>query len=283
MKFSNLYKLFGLIALLIILQGRSSGPGTVAMLEVTGAPGSSGDQGTCANSGCHGNVAFNTALEVQFKSEIDESIPLEYIPGTTYLVAVQFTTDGTESRTGFQAVALDNNDANIGAWNNTLGTMQTVEINGREYLEQVSPVGVDRWGSFWIAPPAGSGDVTFYAAGLASNNDGSTTGDGVASNFLTISEAGASSVAQIDRNFASIRIAPNPIIDQANLTINSQVAGDFQMNILNLSGQKVFSENTFLQVGQNDENLNLGDLQSGLYFLQLIGEESMAIEQLIKL
>lgn len=254
-------------------------------LEVSGAPGSTGDQGTCGNMGCHTSGAFNPSLTLEVTDRITQEVVTQYVPGRDYLVKLIFAADMDAAAFGFQAVVLDDNDANIGAWEEVSlpSAIQITALGDRSYLEHTQPNSASEWGAFWTAPEAGAGNMTVYAAGIASNSNGSPAGDGVTSASLTISEEDPNAVAQIDQDFADITIVPSPITDWANVRISSQVAGDVQLNVLSITGQNVFAEKINLQQGENNERLNLSHLQSGLYFLQLIGDDRMSTRQMIKL
>ena len=76
-----------LMVLFITLQSRSNGPASVANLQVTGAPGSGGNAGTCANSGCHVAGSFDPTASIEL---LDGTDPVTaYQPGKTYNVKVR--------------------------------------------------------------------------------------------------------------------------------------------------------------------------------------------------
>ena len=283
MKLKNFFQLFLLIGFAIVFQARSGGPGTVAALEVTGAPGSVGDVGTCGNSGCHTSGSFEPTLEL--KVDNGDYMPLSmYTPGESYFFTIDFTAgSGTIAATGFQAVALDDSDANVGTWSNIPSAVQISNMSNRNYIEHNAPTNETQWEAEWTAPAEGAGDITFYVAGIASNLNGNNQGDGVASSTITISEILPSSTSKIDSDFATINVAPNPIVDITNLSIVSKTSGLFQINIINKIGQRIHEESINLQVGQNNKMLRLGDLNSGVYFLQIVGEKGMSSQQIIKL
>ena len=284
MKFRDSYKLFMLIALTIVLQGRSAGPGNVANLQVTGAPGSSGNMGTCGNSGCHTSGAFNPSLTLTLLDANTLEAVDAYVPGNKYQVRLNFSADAGVQEYGFQAVVLDDNNENIGSWDDISlpPAIQITELGGRSYIEHNSPSPNDVWGVEWTAPEAGTGDMTIYAAGIAANNNGNSGGDGVASSSVTIPEDLSNSASQVEQNFAALSIAPNPIVDWTRLNITSQVSGEFQLSIVSATGQLVLSKKINLQTGQNEEELQLSNLQSGLYFLHLTSQDQIITHKLIK-
>lgn len=152
-------------------------------LRLTGAPG---DNGTCAS--CHnGDVSARTNL-LFFVNPITE-----YAPGDTFAIIVAIGDPG-QSRWGFEVTALKDSD------NSMAGTLMDIlppplpallvtkspATGGRTYVHQKTngvgdplnpnPNDGTYWGEnaggwvfLWIAPPLGSGPVTFYAAGVAAD------------------------------------------------------------------------------------------------------------------
>lgn len=284
MYLKHFYKLFILLLFAVLFQSRSAGPAEVANLQVSGAPGSTGDMGTCANSGCHVDGALNASLEVSFTTTSSEAVT-EYQPGTEYFVDLMISADQTFAGSGFQIIAMDENEESIGTWNSLPGAAQTSELNGRTYAEHNQNLtnGPTLWQLNWTAPVEGSGAVTFYAAALANNNNGNTAGDGVATTNFTISEFGVSSTNNANQDLTSMLISPNLIVDQVNVSVFSKRSGDFDLNIITTSGQLVYAENINLQVGENQKSLDLGQLGQGLYFLQIRGENQVMTQRVIKL
>src|SRR5690606_2390922 len=105
MKIKNIYQLFILMVLFITLQSRSTGPGSSdEELQVTGAPGSTGNTGTCGNISCHTSGAFNPNINLQLLDG-SEAATL-YQPGKAYTLKVAITAgSGSPTRFGFQAVS----------------------------------------------------------------------------------------------------------------------------------------------------------------------------------
>jgi len=284
MKLQNIYKLFFLLFLAFVFQSRSGGPGAVANLEVTGAPGSTGNAGTCGNTGCHTSGSFNPSLDISFTDQALGAVDV-YQPGVEYLVDVQISSAETVPRSGMQMVALDANGASIGSWTFLPLAAQMRTLSGREYVEHNSPLDGLTWEFNWTAPETGgNGQVTFYAAGLASNNNGSTQGDGVATNSITILEEVSNSTLAVLSEVSNMELFPNPITNNsATLAFNSIVTGEFELNVLNTLGQKVHSEFINVQNGDNQKILDLKNLQGGLYFVQLTNEGRQITQQLVKL
>ena len=283
MKLSNVYKLFILALLYVGLQSRSTGPATSnQMLEVTGAPGSTNaPPGTCANTGCHNPVNFDPSASIQLLD--GSNVVTEYEPGKAYTLRISIVPgNGTPARYGFQAVALNGSDNQAGSWG-TLGSGQQVAVlSNRDYLEHSLPSSENIFESEWVAPAVGTGDVTFYAAGVAANGAGGSTGDGVANTTLDVTESPINSTADANGGIASFDIFPNPVADVLNLQINSRINGDFKLRIMDVTGKVTSQTAISLQNGQQVTNVPVGNLNPGLYVVQLCGEDHLAAVQMLK-
>ncbi len=281
MKIKKVYKIVALLVLYVVLQSRSGGPGSVGNLQVTGAPGSTGSAGTCANTGCHSGGSFNPALNIQLLDGADPVV--KYEPGKTYTLRVATTAgSGSPARYGFQAVALNAANNQAGDWGSPGAGKQVTTLSGRKYIEHNAPSSSGTFEMPWIAPATGAGAVTFYSAGIAANNNGTTTGDSVAKNSLTVEEEAVSGTGNLQEEFASMVVAPNPVNDFINLQIISRNAGDHKLRIFDVNGALLKVTPVSLRVGANQENIPVSDLNPGLYIIQLCGEGHQAAVQILK-
>lgn len=159
-----------------------------APIAKTGAPG----EGTCID--CHGGAPLNSgpgSLRLI-------GAPEAYTPGQDYSFLVELEETGM-TRWGFELTALD--DAHAAAGQVSAGapdSAQVVSGGGKDYLTHTStgnwravPDGPVGWVVDWTAPPAGTGEVTYWFAGNATNNNGETSGDHVYATAFTVAEAGA--------------------------------------------------------------------------------------------
>jgi Secretion system C-terminal sorting domain len=72
-----------------------------------------------------------------------------------------------------------------------------------------------------------------------------------------------------DKKLSSqIQIAPNPASDFINLNFSLEESKDLNVKILNTVGQVVHSQK-YAQILRGSENINIKDLQSGLYIVQI--------------
>lgn len=126
-----------------------------------------------------------------------------YAPGQTYKVKV-ILSDPAAQIWGFQITARRGAEkldlAGVFAIDNPARTQFAPGSTPGEYVTHTfggtnpTAPGVGSWEVNWTAPAAGTGPVTFYAAGNAGNNNGANTGDSIYTTSLTINEAGAGDV-----------------------------------------------------------------------------------------
>jgi hypothetical protein len=81
----------------------------------------------------------------------------------------------------------------------------------------------------------------------------------------------------------SVNIFPNPFADRLNIIINSKVNRDVSISLTNVSGKKVYTENTELVEGENEISVNTDQLSPALYILNISGSGFSKAYPLIKL
>ncbi|MBP7416689.1 MAG: carboxypeptidase regulatory-like domain-containing protein [Pyrinomonadaceae bacterium] len=131
----------------------------------TGAPGES----TCTV--CH-NAGTNTGV-------FNVVAPSGYVPGQTYTIQVQHTTNDTSRAAwGFELIPLTSANAMAGTVAN-LNTNTRVRVSGAKSYVTHTTAGTfagqtlsANWSFRWTAPATNIGNVTFYATGLQADNDG---------------------------------------------------------------------------------------------------------------
>lgn len=175
-----------------------NGPTSNLGVGYTGASWDNGGR-TCSASGCHSNNGgYNTTVAVSLLNASSTAVT-QYTPGQTYNFQITVTANsGTPAKFGFNAMAVKSSlHTTIGTWGTSpTGTQKSTGNNGIIYLEHSS--GRNATGSTpkpyytvtfpWTAPTTGTGSVSFYAGGMATNG-ASTSGDGIATPVsLTVAE-----------------------------------------------------------------------------------------------
>lgn len=128
------------------------------------------------------------------------------------------------------------------------------------------------WTMDWTAPLAGTGTVTFYAAVNASNANGGSSGDQIFITSLEIPESNTG-IAENLEEIVGI-IYPNPATDivHLDLPINSKV------HVFDNTGRKVISVTS----NQALHEIDVSDLQQGIYFVRIENEGQYASRSFVK-
>ena len=76
---------------------------------------------------------------------------------------------------------------------------------------------------------------------------------------------------------------PNPAIDKTVLSFNSENAFAGALQVMNATGNAVYSENVNVTTGANQFSLNAENLNAGMYFVYLSNQNGVVLtERLIK-
>ncbi len=280
MKLKTTLTIFALLTISFLLINNAAGPGFVQDEDRTGSPLSSG---ACDTDGCHVDGAFDPSVSIELLK--DNMAVDKYQPGESYSMKVTITaSQGLPSAYGFQAVALSGSNENTGAWGAIPAGMQELTLaNNRTYVEHSVPNSVTNFFECeWTAPQAGTGDVTFYAAGNAVDLSNDETGDGAMATALTLTEEEPDGVKSAQQ-LLTFTIFPNPVVEILNFKIGSRHSGIFDLQITDTQGKIVQMERLVLIEGQNEKNINVSNLPNGLYLIHLAGEKESATQTMLKM
>ncbi len=108
-----------------------------------------------------------------------------YYPGSSYTLNLSVS-GGTIH--GFQVTSVRSGATNTGAGSFSGSGYNTSTVGGRSYARHSSTSTSGNWNITWSAPSSGVGSVVFYAAGVAANNNGGTSGDQVYATTYTVTQ-----------------------------------------------------------------------------------------------
>lgn len=162
---------------------------TVAVLFISfssshpvGRSGAPGD-GLCSD--CHSGGTYSGSIDLT-------GVPSNPVPGQIYDLTLELNvSSGSPVRGGFQVVALrDANNSQAGVWSNPDNSSSLKTGSGRVYFghEPFRNFGGNTsvsWDAEWEAPNI-TDDVNFYMAGILANGNGSSGGDKIVVNQLTV-------------------------------------------------------------------------------------------------
>ncbi|MFZ5553343.1 MAG: choice-of-anchor V domain-containing protein, partial [Bacteroidota bacterium] len=171
---------------------------------------------------------------------------------------------GAGAQFGFQTVSLINSsNANAGNFTALTSNAKVVTLNGRKYGEQVSRSTSGLFQFQWNAPASGSGDVKFYAAGIACNANGTTSGDqAITSPSLTISEV---TTGIVESSEEIISVYPNPAVDLVTINIPGKI---FHVSAFDAGGKEVFSSGNI----NSQTVIPVSGWPDGFYLIRFSGE-----------
>jgi len=261
--FTQFLFLFGLITYIALLGNRSGSP-----VGRTGAPGET----TCGTSGCHDVTPNTGSATINVTLNTDQ---MTYRLGETHQIAIAIDSAQVEGRNGFEIVALDTLNNNVGAWILAGADKRERSSDGRNYITHTTDGSAQAaWEIDWQAPETDVGAVTFYVAVNDANNNGGRTGDDIYTTSLAVEAAIVSSVKEIS-SLAGFNIYPNPVQEQLNLQLNLTTETYLTGTIHNVVGQSItelfqgpISAGTSLQTFTIPQNLTTGH-----YFLALRSSE----------
>ncbi|MEC7863500.1 MAG: choice-of-anchor V domain-containing protein [Bacteroidota bacterium] len=224
--------------------------------SVGGKTGSPTDGASC--TGCH-------YAGVDTGASITTNTGGVYVPGQVYEITAEI--QGTSSQFGFEITAEEANPDGAKA-----GIFQILDFGATQLTNnnkavthtlsgtQSSTPGIKSWSMGWVAPSAGTGDVTFYGAFMEGNMDGSNSGDTYHSATLTISEMPVVSTNNIS---SENQFLFNPI------TKTIQLLGNAKVYVYSIDGKLVISS--------NKEHTSLTHLSKGTYIIESENETQKII------
>jgi mono/diheme cytochrome c family protein len=163
----------------------------------TGAPAIAAKPAESSCQNCHSSNPINGGATISFVNA-----PTYYSAGQTYNFEVQIASSQTVGSSGrmwsFELTAVNQADGNgVGTFTNVLGEETQIKngsgnFSTRRYIQSFSdkpggntPV---KWAVQWTAPTPNVGSVGFYAAGVAANGTGGTSGDWVSTASLVLED-----------------------------------------------------------------------------------------------
>lgn len=244
-----------------LMSNRGGSPG--------GRTGSTTDGGTCGtNGGCHGSSAGLISQDFLSVEDADS-----YVPEDTMTIVVS-PTQMNRDVWGFEMMAEDSNGNPVGEF------ISNQDANARDGGVRVTHkfatsfgTGGATWNVRWKGPAEGTGDITFYASALAANGNGSTGGDRVLVNTLSLKEGARIIGSALPMENIQVTLYPNPAVN----TVHIQGSSKHIDRILVFNSQGVNLLNTGFQ-----PILDIGQWESGVYFIKLQSGNQSITKTLVK-
>ena len=233
---------------------------------------------------CHNSFPVNSG-----NGTLQLEVTPTYVPGTTYTLIVSLSNTG-QSRWGFELTPMAGFVA--------AGTLVVTDTTHTQLSDNPSPApdflkhtragtyaGITTgatWDFQWVAPPAGTGTVTFYVAGNAANNSATSLGDYIYTITRTIDEVSAVAPhISLPTNPQVLTNYPNPFNPLTTLTFSLNQPGAVQLSLYDVLGRQIESIlQGQMSAGPHSITLNASSLASGTYVARLVTPQGSSVRVL---
>jgi hypothetical protein len=270
------------IAIPVVLIGVIAKEATTKSSGITGRTGSQGET-TC--SSCHSGGTTGTTISLSSSDMINWN----YVPGTTYNLSLTISKTG-QPLFGFDLECLNSSNTSAGTLiaNGTNNQVLT-STNGRVNLTHKKNGGLANnsktFNFQWTAPATNVGNLTFYFAGAACNNNGSDdSGDYTKSGTQIITPANTTSIPNLNYAKNSFTILNNPITNQLlKVKYTNNDPTGFNLLITDINGKNVFQENFLGNISEGiaEINLNENQISKGIYFVTLKNSQDVKTQKIV--
>ena len=260
--FTGIFTIAAAAILISLYNGVESRSGGV-VIGVTGAPKvGGGNEGTCANSGCHGGVVNSGPNSVQVSVSGN---PAGFEPGQIYSMTAKIVSAGAVTG-GFSVTCLNPALGNIGTFTTGTGTRIVNDPqSGRFYINHNTP-GNGTWNFSWTAPTQNVPDsVTFYAVGRVS----SPSNNVYTSKFVFKRNINTSNLSNLHPG--SVVPYPNPA--QERIIFSKEPVA---YKIRSINGLELKSG-----YAEGGEQVSLQGLASGVYFWEAVQHNQRVSGQIV--
>ncbi len=235
----------------------------------TASPGES----SCNQSNCHTGTAVNSgpgSVTIASSNLTDWM----YVPGQSYTINVTVAETG-RSLFGLGFEALKSNGDNAGTLVAGTGTTiknKTVSGFSRKNIVQQTDAGATAnshtFTFTWNAPATDVGNITFYVAGNACNNNGNESGDHVYTASRVVGTfVGVNEYYNPDFN---LNVFPNPASESLHVAYNLNNAATVGLIIYDGNGAIVrHLQNQLETPGEYQKSFDINGLTAGNYMLEL--------------
>jgi hypothetical protein len=176
------------------------------------------------------------------------------------------------SSSGEYFVVAINNDGCV-AFSDTItavfcsGMAATVNLNGNVLSTPDTTGNSFQWHD--ASGPISGATNSFYGVTTAGMYQVEVT-DEYGCNYISNAVNVPLSIEELD--FVSVKIYPNPADDLINLEFDSETGVNYLMIVMDITGKRIFTENYQSQKGNNRKTIDVGDFESGIYFIQIKDE-----------
>jgi len=256
---------------------------TFSAVPPLGKTGAEGLTGTTICTQCHTGGVLNLgggSFDITFNNGVNQ-----YMPNQTYEITVNLQ-DATKMTFGFELEIRDGSGNPVGTFSENADNVGiSSDAVGRPFVHHENAGGNGNFTFSWTAPSEISEDaLTFYAAGVAGNNDVTSGGDHVYATNIAITPL-TDGIETAENAASLVNVYPNPINEEMTISYNLTESQNVSANIYDTSGrlvEKLFEgmQSIGNQTNTYQINRNLYE-NTGMYVLQIVGENGFETSQKI--
>jgi hypothetical protein len=257
---------------------------TAGIMDDNGRAGSVGSAGETKCDNCHNTYSINSGTgTIDLRTGITNN---QYTPGQSYPMTFKVAFSG-RSLFGMGLEALKSSNVNAGtlSGDGVHTTTKTSSINARTSVTHRLNGGASPDSMLfhftWVAPAAGTGNVTMHYCRACCNASGSNSGDYIYNGSTVLTEAGTSGISSVP-DAIGVEVAPNPVYDRCSISLNGTFSGTVQIRMFDMTGKLVRSEQYSKAAGENSIHWDdLSSLPRGTYLVSITGADSQCVKRII--
>jgi hypothetical protein len=120
-----------------------------------------------------------------------------------------------------------------------------------------------------------------YVVGNLVNRAAGTGGDNGSTSPTILTFEEGTPVSTRNPGFSETRLFPNPADSPVSLSVRPDVAGDYTLRVLDITGRELNRNSLRLTAGNETIPVTTAGLQPGIYLVELSGENSRLLERLL--
>lgn len=243
-------------------------------------------ESTCATSSCHSGTLNSGPGSVMIESDAAGNT---WVPGQTYNLTVTLAQTGVQ-RWGFEVLSAYSAIQNLSIGTTVLTNSTETQIktfSNKKYVTHRTAGNsgsTDQkvWTFQWQAPGADAGDVTFYVAGNAANNNGARTGDQIYTNSLTLFN-NAVGIEEETAGLNAMQVFPTTVQDYVTVRLVNAHLKQMDVRLIGMNGQEMAHWVRKPALGTNfEEDFDISTLPRGIYLLEVSGAVLHEVVKIVK-
>jgi hypothetical protein len=253
----------------VVLSSNAGGPAVGSGGNRTGVNGSTTN---CGGGGCHGTGA-GTTVTITVDSGTTTVATTRYKPGHSYTIKIHGSNASSLPKFGFEFAAVSGSGTSqiqAGTFAPVSSPIFADPLAGITYIEQGNAISGAPAGTYdvsfvWNAPATNVGNATLYCTLNAVDGSGTANPSDISGNTsVVLTPIVTTGVAEVTSG-AAITAFPNPVTSALNLHLADVTPGTYTLQVFNLSGSIVASQNLEVAGSNHMTTLSSANWTPGLY------------------